>query len=111
MVWAPVANNSSAVERGSEGGFVLRDEEHSAGARITLERDCSNGVPFAITCGIYGWFFHTRFLGPEANAEYTLMQGAIEDLIALIPSVDDPAVDAKMNATSQAIGDFVIRFP
>lgn len=38
---------------------LVRDEEHSAGARITLERDGSI-APFAITCGIYGGFLYHR---------------------------------------------------
>lgn len=50
---------------GTEGGTILIDVEHGAGARITLEKDCGN-IPFAITLGIYGLMMHTQF---ESNYE------------------------------------------
>lgn len=52
---------------GTEGGTVVIDMEHSAGARITLEKDCGN-IPFAITLGIYGLMMHTQFEGNETDA-------------------------------------------
>ena len=52
---------------GAEGGTVIIDTEHSAGARITLEKDCGN-IPFAITLGIYGLMMHTQFESNYENA-------------------------------------------
>jgi len=105
-------DNGATVERcGSEGGIVLRDQEHPAGARITLERDCSNGIPFAVTCGIYGWFFHTRFLGSELEAEFPAMLEALVAILNIIPDADETDTDAKTDEISVAIGAFVSRFP
>ncbi len=53
---------------GAEGGKVIADEQHDGGARITLERDCLR-APYAITCTVYGWAYHTRFLADEADRE------------------------------------------
>ena len=66
-MWWPFDNGATVGQLGSEGGIIVRDEEHESGARATLERDCSF-APWAVTCGVYGWFFHTRLLAPEAEA-------------------------------------------
>ena len=81
------------------------------GARITLERETR--VPFAITCGVYGWMLHTRFFGSEAEAlaDYGLMQDGLSLIVDLIPFADDPDVDAKRRALIEAMNDFVSRFP
>jgi predicted transposase len=63
-VWRPFEDGETGSSEGSKGGTFLRDEEYDAGARITLER-CAYGISFALTCGIYGWFIHTRFLGSK----------------------------------------------
>ena len=57
--------------RGSENGLVRLDEEHSSGARITLEE---SGVtaPWSITCGVYGLLVHTVFCTTEAEAMTTV---------------------------------------
>ena len=113
MGWHPFDGGATVGGRGTEDGFILRDDEHEAGARITLERDCSHGVPFTITCGIYGWFFHTRFFGSEAEteAEYPAMQAGLEAILSGIPDLDHPELDAEMVRTGEAIGAFVARFP
>ncbi len=110
-MWRPFENGATIGQRGSEHGVILRDDEHELGARITLERDCSHGIPFAVTCGIYGWFFHTRFLGSEAEAELAAMRDGLATVLDIIPRVDDTEVDAKMGAVSEAIRQFVARFP
>jgi hypothetical protein len=110
-MWRPFGDGATIGHRGSEDGVILCDEEHNAGARITLERDCSHGVPFAITCGIYGWFFHTRRLGTKPEAEFATMQVELAAILEMIPRTDDPAADSKMAAVSEAISDFVSRFP
>ena len=109
MMWLPFDNGATVNLCGSEGGLVLRDLEHPDGARITLERNCSNGVPFAVTCGIYGWFFHTRYLGTEVEAEFPAMLDALVAILGVIPHTDQ--IEVKTSAVSDAIGVFVSRFP
>ncbi len=109
-MWRPFDNGSTVGQSGSEGGNIVRDMEHDVGARATLERDCSS-APWTVTCGVYGWFFHTRFLGSEAEAQFPSMLAGLATILDGIPRVDDPDVDAKMVAASVAVGKFVDRFP
>jgi len=111
MGWQPVDNGVTIGQRGSEDGVILRDQEHDLGARITLERDCAHGVPFAVTCGIYGWFFHTRFVGSEQEAAFSDMADSLEAILDLIPLKDDPEVRSKVSQVSEAIQGFVVQFP
>lgn len=112
MSWSAFDSGKSIGAIGSESGVILRDDEHSNGARITLERDGS-AAPFAITCGIYGWMFHTRFFGDEreAQTEFDLMKAELSKIVAMIPLTSDPEVDAKSRAVTEAIQKFVGRFP
>lgn len=109
-MWRPFDNGGTLGRCGSEGGVIVRDEEHHAGSRITLERDCEH-CPWAVTCGICGWFFHTRFLGSEAEAEYPAMQDGLAAILDIVPHADDLGADAKMTAVGEAIREFVARFP
>ena len=109
--WVPFDGGSTVGRAGSEGGLILRDEEHPSGARTPLERDCSHGIPFSVTCGVYGWFFHTRFLRTEAEAEWTVMRDGLAAILDIIPYEDDPDCDAKMEAVGDVIGKFAARFP
>lgn len=111
MGWLPFDNGATVGQRGSEDGIILRDEEHDLGARITLEQGCSHGVPFAVTCGIYGWFFHTRMLGSEAEGEFATMRDGLAAILARIPRLDDPQADAKGADISESIQKFVAEFP
>jgi hypothetical protein len=111
MGWKPFDNGATIGQNGSEGGTIVRDDEHDQGVRITLERNCCHGVPFAVTCGIYGWFFHTRLLGSESEAEYPAMLVALTAIIGMIPDADDPKSNAKTGQVTDAIGAFVARFP
>jgi len=111
MDWRSVDNATTVGQRGSETGTILLDEEHDLGARITLERDCAHGVPFAVTCGIYGWFFHTRFLGSEVEAEFAAMKDALGAILHTIPRVDDPEANMKSVVVTESIQAFVARFP
>lgn len=88
MSWTPCENGSTSGTTGSEGGVVLRDEEHETGARITLE-ECGH-PPFAITCGIYGVVAHTAFAATEIEAvdAYEAMKAEIEALLDLLPDTD-----------------------
>ena len=81
------------------------------GARITLERD-ADIAPFAITCGRYGLFFHTRFLSreDEARSEYTEMKVELGSMVDLssTPGASQKQIDSILMA---AAGRFVDRFP
>jgi hypothetical protein len=110
--WEPVNNGATVGQRGSENGVILCDEERTIGARITLERD-GDIAPFAITCGIYGWMFHTRFFGTEAGAAtaYERMKEALNKILDTIPCSDDLEVEVKSCQVSEAISAFIEQFP
>jgi hypothetical protein len=112
MSWSVFDGGKSVGALGSERGVIVRDEEHSDGARITLERN-TTVAPFAITCGVYGWMFHTRFFGieQEARTAFDLMSAELARIMAMIPSVSDTEGVAKSHLVSEAISQFVERFP
>ena len=97
-------------QRGSERGIILQDEEHSDGARITLE--CDGYTPFAITCGIYGWMVHTRFFSllEEAQQAFEEMKVALAAILKQIPYENDPDGEVRMADVSKAIKQFIIQF-
>jgi hypothetical protein len=111
-VWNLFDDGKTIGAAGSESGVILCDEEHSLGARITLERD-TRIAPFAITCGIYGWMLHTCFLAaePEALVQFESMKTALAAILDAIPLESDPGKDAKTSSVCDAIGAFVERFP
>ncbi|MCU0238912.1 MAG: hypothetical protein MUC29_05680 [Pyrinomonadaceae bacterium] len=109
MNWYLFDYGNTFGAKGSEGGIILKDEEHFLGSRITLEK-CKNAC-FPITCGIYGWFFHTRFLSEaEANQDYGQMKIELDRILNLIPLGSD-SDDGKMAKVSEEISKFVERFP
>lgn len=112
MSWHIFDSGKSIGLVGSENGVIIRDEEHPDGARITLERD-TDIAPFAITCGIYGWMFHTRYFGlePQARAEFDSMSKELSKITAMIPLETASDVHDKSRAVSESISDFVRRFP
>ncbi len=110
-MWVAFDNGATIGQRGSEGGIIVRDDEHGDGARITLERGCAHCVPFAVTCGVYGWFFHTRFVGSEAEAEFSAMRDELGAVLKTILRADDPAAESKMLSATEGIKEFASRFP
>jgi hypothetical protein len=112
MGWHPFDAGRTLGQSGSEDGIILLDEEHSDGARITLERDCRN-IPFAITCGIYGWMVHTRYFPTEelARQAYKEMKLELVNILQIIPYEDDPELWTKIDGVVSATHDFVQRFP
>ena len=78
----------------------------------TLERNAKI-APFAITCGIYGWMVHTRFLGvePEAQEAFDAMEKELSKIIESIPLKTDPEVQAKSEALCDSLAAFVEKFP
>lgn len=99
--WHPVDDGATLGQMGPEGGIIIRDEEHTEGARITLERRGSI-APFSITCGVYGVMFHTRFFADEAEGQgaYALMKPGLASV------AEGDASDASAGASA-----FVTRFP
>jgi hypothetical protein len=113
MPWTPTDDGHSIGTKGFDGGTLVADYEHELGARISVE-DLGDGGHFAITCGIYDWFFHTRFLTTtraHADAACQEMQTALEPIINSIPLKNDPERDAKCEAVTVAISKFVDLFP
>jgi len=108
--WRPFEDGATLSLPGSEEGTVIRDEEHSLGARITLERAASV-APFAITCGIYGWMMHTRFLTSEAEAEsqYDLMKNSLSALLEAAEKTAD--IDGGHQILMEGIEKFVGEYP
>jgi len=109
--WEAFEAGATLGKKGTEGGTIIRDEEHPAGGRITLERDCLR-VPYAITCGIYGWMVHTRFIADEPTAihEYEQMKPALTDILKQIPGLDDTETEQKADVASESIAAFVEQF-
>jgi hypothetical protein len=108
--WQPFENGGTLGQMGLEEGSIVRDEEHSLGARISLERD-TRVAPFAITCGIYGWMLHTRFFGSEeeAETEYESMKSA---LAKLLEAADETAeIDGGREVLLDGVSKFVEMFP
>lgn len=112
MSWYPFDNGKSIGQCGSESGSIVCDEEHAAGARVTLERG-AKAAPFTITCGIYGWMVHTRFFGTESEArsEFESMKAELTRIIGTIPLTAGPEADSKSRAVSESLSEFVRRFP
>jgi hypothetical protein len=108
--WHPSESGETLGQTGSEEGNVVRDEEHSLGARITLERDVRI-APFAITCGIYGWMIHTRFFSfqPEAETQYDLMKTALSELLEAAEQAAD--VDGGRQVMFDGIDEFIGAYP
>lgn len=111
MNWPIFDDGKTIGLAGSESGIIIRDEEHSDGVRITIER--GGGIaPYSITCGIYGWMVHTRFFGSEEEAqiEFIKMRTELEKIITLIC---DDALDEErsMEMAVDAISQFVAQFP
>jgi len=103
--WFAYADGETIGSVSAEGGVILRDEGHEAGARLTLKRG-SNYV--SVSCSISGWMDHTRFFGTvtEAQREYLLMKPSLSNMVENILSAGES--DLKM---WEAIADFVRRFP
>lgn len=96
---------------GSDVGIIVRDEEHTDGARITLEEDGSF-APFSITCNIYGWMFHTRYFSDEDEAirEFDRMKIDLDEILQTIPAADD-ADENALAAAAEELTRFVEKHP
>jgi hypothetical protein len=112
MLWEPFACGTSIGQRGSENGRIVRDDEYQQEARITLEHDGMT-APFTITCGIYGWMFHTCFFSTREQADraFDAMRDVLATIVDQIPYITDADQDAKSGAVAVAIRRFVEQFP
>ena len=66
--WINFDDGHSIGQLGPDRGKIVRDEENTSGARITLEQ-VGETAPFSITMGIYGVMFHTEFFGTLDRAQ------------------------------------------
>jgi hypothetical protein len=110
-MWQPFEEGRTVGQTGTEGGVIVFDEEHDGGARITLERGCLR-APFAITCGVYGWMVHTRFLADDETAQhaYSGMKSALSGIVTMLPEEDDIDAGEKLDAVTESISEFVEKF-
>ena len=79
--WLPYESES---EKGSEDGWIVKDEEIPGICRITLEE--GGHTPYAITCGVYGLMVHTAFASDhdEAMDKYEGMKQELEECARLL---------------------------
>jgi hypothetical protein len=105
VTWHAFGDGTSVGTKGSEGGVIVLDEEHADGARITLEQD-GHIAPWAITCGVYGLMFHTRFFAdrPTAEAAYEAMKSALHAIVSQLGTAD-------LAEQGRLASSFVDRFP
>jgi hypothetical protein len=98
--------------RSSELGVIERAVELNGCARIILERE-TRVAPFAITCGISGWMVHKRFFGTEQEAEeeFATMNADLARIVGMVPLQSDPHANLKSQSLSQAITEFMRRYP
>ena len=107
-VWANFDEGKSIGQNGSEGGKIIRDEENTFGARVTLEGK-GDVAPFSITLGIYDLMFHTQFFSSLDHAQrcFQLYKEKIE-LIIRHYSVKEPNRDSKWNTVHNQLMDEIL---
>jgi L-asparaginase II len=112
MNWQSFEEGNTIGKTGNEGGVIIIDQEHIDGARLTLEQGCLR-APYAITCGVYGWMVHTRFIADDETAQHSVdeMKTALSEIMSLIPIEGDEDEGEKMGAVSDALEAFTERFP
>ncbi len=103
--WFAYDDGRSIGKVSSEGGVILLDEEHPAGARITLKRGSEY---VSVSCNIYGKMDHTRFFGTvsEAQREFRNMKSSLDEVMKIIE-----ATGSRDIKVWEAISEFVRRFP
>ena len=110
--WYDINRGKTIGTKGSEGGVIGRDQEYERFSRITLEKE-GRIAPFTITCGIYGWMFHTVYFRTMTKAEDTFakMQKDLSSIVDDVPANDDSDAEGRMSAASILIAEFVDRYP
>ncbi len=109
--WHPYEDGQTIGKKGPEGGLFMLDDEHVYGARITLEKGCLR-APYGITCGVYGWLVHTRFVADDESAQHAVeeMRKALTEIVDLLPSEDDDSDADQYDSITDAVADFGERF-
>lgn len=109
--WSDYDEGYSIGTVGASDGAIVRDEEHESGARITLEEE-SGFAPFAVTCAVYGWMFHTRFFSDEseAGAEYERMKNELDEILESIPTEENLDEETE-SEIRERIERFVEEYP
>jgi len=112
LSWHVAEDGNTIGQLGSEEGVIVEDEEHEDGARITLERRDGKPAQFAITCGVYGWFMHTRLFSSEDEGRKNLVLMKTE-LVGIIDLISQINLGKQENdsVVLRAIEQFVERFP
>jgi len=89
-MWSGIDNGETIGTVGSESGELIKDEELSKGARLTLEKD-SVDAPYTLTSGVYGCFFHTTHLSniKEEISEFEAMKAEISEFVNKETSTDE----------------------
>jgi hypothetical protein len=92
-MWGSINAGTTIGTKGSEGGRILKDEEHILGARISLEQ--GGFIPFSLTCGVYGLMVHTVFASSLAEAE-ALFATVQARLTAMMEETNAQSFDAEV---------------
>ena len=110
--WSPAEAGGTLGMMGAEGGTIVRDEEHPAGLRLTLEEDLSRSF-HALTCGVSGWLVHRRYFDSEALAlaAWEEMKPALVELSAQLPASGPRSLTPETRAAGAKLGAFLARFP
>jgi hypothetical protein len=110
--WKPTAEGSTLGLEGAEGGTIVRDEEHPAGLRLTLEEDPARSF-HALTCTVSGWLVHRRYFSSEAEAQaaWEEMRPALVELAVQLPVAGPRSLDPATREAGAKLGAFLARFP
>ena len=111
--WRPTEGGSTLGLMGAEGGTIVRDEEHPAGLRLTLEEDLERSF-HALTCGVTGWLVHRRYFSSEAEAAaaWEEMRPALVALVQRLPaSGPRGGLDPATREAGTHLGAFLARYP
>lgn len=105
--WNSFENGKSIGTEGSEKGVIIRDEEYSQGARITLEK--GKTLTYSITYGVYGLMCDTKFYGDIETAEkkFEIIKYKIAKLIDKYPDEHDDSYDKKMDIIYKLMEELV----
>jgi hypothetical protein len=110
--WKPAEGGSTLGLEGAEGGTIVRDEEHPAGLRLTLEEDASRSF-HVLTCAVAGWLVHRRYFDSDVKAReaWEEMQPALVELVMQLPAEGAKGMDPATRAAGAKLGAFITRFP
>ncbi|MFY0630312.1 MAG: hypothetical protein JXR05_08010 [Flavobacteriaceae bacterium] len=108
--WLIYNNGKTIGETGSENGEIILDEEHSLGARVSLEKD-GDIAPFSITLGIYGLLLHTDFYSDIDSAKlfFNTFKQKIEVVLKHYSIPENKRNSDWQNQLNQLVDDLVYK--